>query len=154
MSVPHSSPKIRLVEFLRQSLAAKLQEAQQSILTTQDSRDNETKSTSGDKYETGRAMVQIELQKLADQRDKIDVQAQTLARVDAQKHCTKAEFGSLVQTENEQYFLAIGLGKIMFEGVACYAISMDSPIGKVLKDKQTGDRVQFQGRALTIVAID
>ncbi len=131
---------------LQQNLA----EAQLALSTTQASLGNETKSTAGDKYETGRAMVQIELQKMADQRDKIDLQLQTLARVDLHHTADAVEFGSLVTTDKESYFVAIGLGKVPFEGQTCYAISLDSPIGKALKGKKSGDKLQFQGREIVI----
>lgn len=134
---------------LQQNLA----EAQIALSTTQASLGNETKSTAGDKYETGRAMVQIELQKMADQRDKIDQQLQTLGRVDAHHISHTVEFGSLVETGAEWYFVAIGLGKIPFEAHLCYAISLDSPIGKALKGKKAGEKLQFQGREIEILKI-
>jgi transcription elongation GreA/GreB family factor len=145
--------KQRFIVTLQGILQENLAEAQQALSTTQASLGNETKSTAGDKYETGRAMVQIELQKMADQRDKIDLQLQTLARVDAHLICSTVEFGSFIETAHEQYFVAIGLGKVTFEGRTCYAISLDSPIGKALKGKKVGDTIPFQGRMLEIRAI-
>ena len=150
MSLPE---KAALLLHLQNLLQAKLAEAQESLLTTQASLGNETKSTAGDKYETGRAMVHIELQKLADHRDKIDLQLQTLLKVDAQNVCDKVEFGSMVQTDRECYLVAIGLGKVQWEGKTCYVISMDSPIGQAMQGKQTGDHLTFQGREIKIAAI-
>lgn len=147
------SLKASVIQQLQEMLQQKLSEAQHSLVTTQASLGNETKSTAGDKYETGRAMVQIELQKMADQRDKIDVQLQTLAKVDPQKACTKVEFGSLVETDKERYFVAIGLGKIEVADGACFVISLDSPIGKALQGKSAGDQLNFQGREIMIRSI-
>jgi transcription elongation GreA/GreB family factor len=153
-SLPMSSIiKATVLHHLQAILDQKLQEAQASIATMQASLGNETKSTAGDKYETGRAMVQIELQKLADQRDKIDVQLQTLAKVDLQKASPKVEFGSLVETDKERYFVAIGLGKIEVDGGICYVISLDSPIGKTLQGKKAGDSLNFQGREIVVRSV-
>ena len=41
----------------------RIETANRDIQLAKESRDNETKSTAGDKYETGRAMVQFELEK-------------------------------------------------------------------------------------------
>lgn len=147
-------PKSSLLAQLLEMLHSRLEEAQQTLLATQASLGNETKSTAGDKYETGRAMVQIELQKLAMQRDKVDQQIQILTKVDAQKPCEKVEFGALVQTDKERYFIAVGLGKVELESGVVYVISLDSPIGRALQDKKAGDRIHFQGRDLQIKAID
>ena len=146
--------KHNIIATIQALLQQNLAEAQLALSTTQASLGNETKSTAGDKYETGRAMVQIELQKMADQRDKIDLQLQTLARVDAHHVSNLVEFGSLVTTDKEAYFVAIGLGKVPFEGRTCYAISIDSPIGKALKGKKSGDKLQFQGREIVIRTIE
>lgn len=155
MPMHHSPiPKSSLLAQLLEMLHSRLEEAQQTLLATQASLGNETKSTAGDKYETGRAMVQIELQKLAMQRDKVDQQIQILTKVDAQKPCEKVEFGALVQTDKERYFIAVGLGKVELESGVVYVISLDSPIGRALQDKKAGDRIHFQGRDLQIKAID
>lgn len=150
---PSLNPKAALLHQLHTLLQAKIVEAQQALIATQASLGNETKSTAGDKYETGRAMVQIELQKLAMQRDKIDQQIQLLTKVDPLKPCEKVEFGALVRTQKESYFIALGLGKVEFEGGLVYVISLDSPIGRALQDKKVGDRVNFQGRELQVLAI-
>lgn len=147
-------PKLALLAKLLAILQDRHAEAQQTLLTTQASLANETKSTAGDKYETGRAMVQIELQKLALQRDKVDQQIQVLSKIDAQKPYDKVEFGALVQTDRECYFIALGLGKVELEGGVVYVISLDSPIGRALQDKRVGECIHFQGRELQIAAID
>jgi len=42
----------------------RIQVANQAIQFAQDSANDETKSTAGDKYETGRAMAQLEIEKI------------------------------------------------------------------------------------------
>jgi transcription elongation GreA/GreB family factor len=145
--------KISIVRHLQDTLEAALLEAKEALAAMQDSLTSETKSTAGDKYETGRAMVQIELQKLSAQHDKIAGQLQTLAQVDPQRACATVEFGSLVQTAQESYFFAIPAGKITVDGQVHYAISMASPIGSLLQGKVVGQSASFQGRELTITGI-
>lgn len=146
--------KPSLLAHLQGILQSRLEDAQQELATSQESLGNETKSTAGDKYETGRAMLQIELQKLAMQRDKVEQQLQILFKVDPQKACDKVEFGALVQTDKERYLIAVGLGKVELEGGVVYVISPDSPIARALQDKKAGERISFQGRELNLLAID
>jgi transcription elongation GreA/GreB family factor len=148
-----TSLKISIVRHLQQMLEEALLETKQALAAMQESLTSETKSTAGDKYETGRAMVQIELQKLSAQHDKLSAQLQTLAKVDPQRACASVEFGSLVQTAQESYFFAIPAGKITVDGQVHYAISMASPIGSLLQGKTVGQSAAFQGRELRITGV-
>ena len=59
-----------IIQELNVIIDQKIDEAKSSISAAKESRDNETKSSVGDKYETGRAMAQIELDKLYEQLEK------------------------------------------------------------------------------------
>jgi transcription elongation GreA/GreB family factor len=142
--------KESLIGHLTQLLNHKVAEADRAIAAAIDSRNNDTKSSAGDKYETGREMIQIEINKFEEQKGKALVLQQDLSKIEPHKVCSKAEFGSLIATDTAHYFLSIGLGKLEFEGEVYYAISMASPIGMALKDKAVGDRVMFQGREIRI----
>ncbi len=134
-------------------LDAKIEVIKGAIATTKESRNNDTKSSAGDKYETGREMMQIEIEKneiLLNQTTKL---RKELARIEISAKFTKVAFGSLVVTDKGTYFISIGIGKIQIDDQICYAISLASPIGGLLKGKVVGDEVQFQGRAFTIKEI-
>ncbi|SDL33025.1 hypothetical protein SAMN05421823_105217 [Catalinimonas alkaloidigena] len=131
----------------------KIATAQAAIASAKESRDGETKSTAGDKYETGRAMMQIEMDRHEAQLGKALALKNELARVDLTKTYAKAEFGSLVATTQGTYLLAIGLGKVDAEGQTYFTVSLASPIGQLLQGKSTGDAVQFGGRTLVIEAL-
>jgi len=57
--------------------------------------------------------------------------------------------GSLVETDQENYFISIGFGKI--DDV--YAISVESPLGALLKGKKIGESVEMRGKKITIKSI-
>jgi transcription elongation GreA/GreB family factor len=151
MNTPMEKPD--LIAHLQALLQSRLDEAQAELFTAQASLGNETKSTAGDKYETGRAMLQIELQKLAIQRDKVEQQLQLLFRVDPHQSCDKVEFGAVVQTDTERYLIAVGIGKVELPGEVMYVISADAPIAQALLGKRVGEQVSFQGRNLQVLAI-
>jgi transcription elongation GreA/GreB family factor len=145
--------KTQLIHHIEGLLKGRITEAEQAMAAAQEARNSDTKSSAGDKFETGRAMMQMEIDKLEAQLGKAAMLQKDLARVDMDRVCTKVEFGSLVLTDRENYFVAIGLGKVELDGRLFYAISMASPIGAALEGKRVGDAVDFQGRRILVTEI-
>jgi hypothetical protein len=142
--------KLELYLQINYQLDVMINETRESIKSAIESRDNDTKSSAGDKHETARAMVQIEIDKSEDQLKKtIDLQSELLS-LNLDKEYKKIEKGCLVVTNTETFFISIGLGKILFNDSIYYAISLASPIGALLKDKVVGDKVQFNGREILV----
>jgi transcription elongation GreA/GreB family factor len=57
--------------------------------------------------------------------------------------------GSLVETDQETYYISIGYGKTD----TIYAISIESPLGAELKGKKVGESVEMRGKIITIKSI-
>lgn len=145
--------KNALLAHLNAQLREKLSTCEEAITSTRAAFASDTKSSAGDKHEVGRAMVQQELDKLEEQHAKLNGLQQELVRVPLDRVYEQVGFGALVITDKGSYFIAIGLGAVEVDGEACYAISLASPIGQVLKDKKVGDVVDFNGKWITIEAI-
>jgi len=124
-----------------------------SIDDAKESRNNDTKSSAGDKFETGREMAQIELNKLESQKNKTQKLQKELSSMPIQKTFDKVEFGSLVYSNTGNYFISFGIGKIIIEELEVFALSVGSPIGLALLNKKAGDKLQFQGREIVITSI-
>ena len=145
--------KTALVAQLLQHLEQNIAETEQAIASAKESRDNESKSSAGDKYETGRAMMQIELENNGRQLEKTRLAKQDLEQLNVQEPHTLVSQGSLVHTSQGIYFLSIGFGKLEFAEQPYYAISLASPIGQALKNAKVGDSVSFQGKVLEVLRI-
>ena len=104
---------------------------------------SETKSSAGDKHETGRAMLQLEMEKAGQQLVGINLLAEILDKVSIEKSTETACLGSLIITTKATYFLAISVGKIAIENDDYFVISVQSPIGKQLLGKKVGDVISF-----------
>ncbi|WP_346858455.1 hypothetical protein [uncultured Draconibacterium sp.] len=117
-----------------------------AIESAKESRDNETKSSVGDKYETGRTLMQMEVEKNRIQLNKTENLKHELLQIDTSKKSTIVEFGSIVKTTQNNYFISSALGKIEINNEIYYCISLASPIGKLLHTKQVGDQFSFQGK--------
>lgn len=146
--------KAAAVAHLQQLIEERLATSSEAIATTRASFTDDTKSSAGDKHEVGRAMVQQELDKLEAQHAQLRALQQELQRVLMERGSTRVAFGSLVTTDQGVYFIAIGLGAVQVAGSTCYAISLASPIGQLLKDKAVGDVVQFNGKRIVVRAVE
>ncbi|WP_319512392.1 hypothetical protein [uncultured Draconibacterium sp.] len=127
--------------------------AQLAIASAKESRDSETKSSVGDKYETGRTLMQQEVEKNRIQLHKAEKIKTELENIDLRKKFNKVEFGSLVSDGKIMYFISTALGKIDVDGKSCFCISLASPIGKALHNKCVGDKISFMGKIIEIVEI-
>ena len=124
-----------------------------AIASAKESRDNETKCSSGDKYETGRTMMNFELEKIRVLLNKTLSTKNDLLQIDLHKKHDKVTFGSLVFTSSGNYFISIAIGKIEVANDTFYSISLASPIGKLLNNKTKDDKFSFQNREITILKI-
>ncbi len=114
---------------------------------------SETKSSAGDKHETGRAMLQLEMEKASQQIVVVQQMKETLAKIDIKNAHNLVRLGSIIVTEKVNYFIAISLGKATVDTTNYFIISSSSPIGKVFLGKKEGDTILFNGNSITIQAI-
>ncbi|HUH34844.1 MAG TPA: hypothetical protein VL022_03350 [Moheibacter sp.] len=126
---------------------------EKNLAMLQESLTSETKSSAGDKHETGRAMIQLEREQLGQQLAKIEREQALLTKINPKLNSETVCLGSLVITSEHSYFIAIGLGKMIWNGQEFYAISLDSPIGQLLVGKRLGEQLSFAGKTFEIQAI-
>jgi transcription elongation GreA/GreB family factor len=123
---------------------------QQSILSAREAANDETKSSAGDKYETGRAMMQIEIDNQNGQLAEAQRLFAQLKDINPEKIHDIIQKGSVVTTNLGNYFIAIGAGKIEVEGNDYFAVGISSPIGQQLLGRKPGDSFEFNGKRFTI----
>jgi hypothetical protein len=61
--------------------------------------------------------------------------------------------GSLVKTDTISFFIAISIGKVELENTDYYIISMQSPIGQLMKSKSKGHQFEFNGKKYVITEV-
>lgn len=144
------SIKAQVLRVLKDDLQKKVNLSSQEIISIRESKNNDTKSSAGDKFETGRAMAQMELEKMERALSRSTKLLKDLDLINLEKHYQQVEFGSLIITNKENYFASFGLGKVTVDSKDYYAISLASPIGQVIRQKRVGDRLVFQGREIWI----
>jgi len=131
----------------------KLARIQNSINSIKESLNSETKSSAGDKHETGRAMLQLEREKLGQQLAEVESTKRTLLMVKLNSTVDKVALGSFVRTSTANFFLSISAGEFKNESDSVFCVSIDSPIGQALLGKSIGDAIAFNGRNVQILEI-
>jgi transcription elongation GreA/GreB family factor len=126
---------------------------QNTISEIQESLTSETKSSAGDKHETGRAMLQLEREKAGNQLAEIQKIKENLSKISISKTSEVIGLGSVVYTNKSNYFIAISAGEIKVENELFYAISSNTPIGQLLLGKTIGDEVLFREQRFKIVNV-
>lgn len=134
------------IENRLQTIRSTIQDIQKSLLS-------ETKSSAGDKHETGRAMLQLEREKAGNQLAEIQKVKETLSKIDVDKSSEIAGIGSLVYTSKLNYFISISAGELKYGGATFYAISPSTPIAKLLLSKKAGDEITFRSLTFAITKI-
>lgn len=123
------------------------------ISSNQKALSSETKSSAGDKHETGRAMLQLEMEKASLQLEGVYTMERILKRINIIECNTVIKLGSLIITNKMNYFIAISAGKITIDNQNFYAISISSPIGQLLLGKTTSETFIFNNKTVLIKAV-
>ena len=148
-----TSSKEALFDFCTRFAADRISRIQQAINDLQESLNAETKSSAGDKHETGRAMVQLEREKLGKQLAEAEKMRHILTKVPLGKTSGGIGLGSWVKTSKNNYFLAISAGEFKTSDGITYCISSATPIGRLLLGKLEGDEIAFNGTSIKILEI-
>ena len=146
--------KQQLYSKCQEVLNSRLEVIQNSIKDIEDSFYSETKSSAGDKHETGRAMLQLEREKAGNQLAELQNLNKTLQRINVNQIHNKVTLGSIVKTTELNYFISLSVGEIILGNEIYFGISMATPMGKLLLSKSVGDVINFRSKEFTIVDIE
>lgn len=133
---------------------ARLAASTEAIQSAQQSAGEDTKSSAGDKYETGREMMQQETNRNMAQlteANKLKIALSQIA-VDGPPYIT-VQPGSLVITNNGNFYIAISAGALLYHNKTYFAVSMASPIGMQLRGKKAGEYFTLNNKAYTVQSI-
>lgn len=146
--------KAFVTAFIRKRLLDQAETCRKEMMLAQESANAEEKSSAGDKYETGRAMSQ-------QQRDffakRLEESLHHLAMFDAsagRETSASIQAGSLFKAGEQLFFVGSGLGLINLPGgEKLICTTADSPLGRNLIGKKSGEDVLFAGKLLRIESL-
>ena len=134
--------------FIEQRIAA----ARTAMQAAQESSSSETKSSAGDKYETGREMANAERDRNAAHMQQAQQLQAELARINPEMVCDTVRPGALVSTGMGRFYISISAGKL--DGYDVFAVSAAAPVAVALKGLRAGEEAMFNGKTVRVLAVE
>ncbi len=145
--------KTELLQAAGEYVEARIQNVEKVIKDLEAALKLETKCSMGDKYETDRAMLHLEFEKIAGQAESFKKLRKTLRSIPMSGTDEVVTFGSIVKTSVANYFISIPAGELTVEDEKYHALGAGAPIAKALNGKTEGDVVVFNDREILIQEI-
>ena len=145
--------KIDLYNLAQKLVASKIKENTESLAALKESVGSETKSTAGDKHETGRAMMHLEQEKVMRQLSNNQKLKEMIGRINPETSDESVRLGALVITNQVRFYVIAGLGQFDLNDEKYYLVSYQSDLVQAFKNKEKGDMVHFKGQSHRIEEI-
>jgi len=129
--------KENILQILKDKISEKIKIFENLIAETRAS-SNDTKSSMGDKYETGREMLQQEINNIQRQLNETLNQQNFLKKLNTET-CTKVQNGAWVKTDKGIFYISVSAGEIVFAGKKIMTISSESPLAKAMFGKKIAE---------------
>jgi transcription elongation GreA/GreB family factor len=133
-----------------QAISERIGRIREAIAHTQEAAQGDAKSSSGDKYETGLAMMHLEQEKNHTQLNEALELQRIIRQINPNGQHISIQTGSVAYTSAGIFFIAVSLGKLQVEGQTVFAISPASPMGQCLMGLKAGQQGSLQGRAIVV----
>lgn len=129
--------KQEILDQINTKIADKIQYFENLIAETRAS-NNDTKSSMGDKYETGREMLQQQINNLQRQLNETLNQQAVLQKITAEPS-EKVQNGALVKTNKGMFYVSASMGEFILDNQKVMAVSAESPLVKAMFGKKIAE---------------
>ena len=135
---------------LEQRIAA----SRTAMAAAQESSNSETKSSAGDKYETGRAMAQQERDRHAAQLHEAQLLLTALQKINPELTTDTVRLGALASTSLGLFYLSVSAGRLATaDGQDFMAMSLAAPLAVALNGRRAGEEIVFNGKPVRVLAV-
>ena len=115
---------------------------------------SETKSSAGDKHETGRAMIHSEQARVQDSVNRLEAMLSKLRQYAAViGPIQRVSPGALVETTGPWVLVGVPMGKVQLPDALVLCVGAEAPLAQQWHGAQPGDQVVLGSQQLTIQAI-
>jgi hypothetical protein len=141
--------KTELLKYLKKKVEDELLQLQYQLKEMHEMASGESKSSAGDKYETGVEMLQQEQDKLDQRLLEARRKKGVLDRLSTDKFDV-VQTGALILAGDHYFYLSVPLGKVVYQGMDIYCLSSQAPIVTAMWQKQAGETFVHQGKEIMI----
>lgn len=142
-----------MYELCHDYVSRRISTAQNTIDAAQSSANEETKSSAGDKYETGRSMMQQEAEWARRQLEEARKLKMEMDQIKLEESESPVHNGCLVYTSKGIFYISISAGKLVVDDETAFAISAASPLGTKLLGLQPNDSFDLNGQSFKILKV-
>lgn len=146
--------KSTILQYVKTYLDQRMQTSLDAMNAAQESANGESKSSAGDKYETSRAMGQLDRDMHARMYQQTREERKLVERIDGNVNFKKGALGAFISTSMGDFFLSVSIGQVKIDEKPIMIISPQSPIGLLLVGKVVGDTFNFRGKETNILAVE
>lgn len=146
--------KAEILEKVKEIIEKRMHTSWQAMEAAKNSANEEGKSSAGDKYETARAMGQIDREMNGRMYEQAQLERLILEKINPQIVHTNVSLGALVKTTMGDFFVAIGAGVVALNGKNMMVISPQAPIGQILMGKTRNDTFEFRGKNYKVLSVE
>lgn len=143
--------KQEVVEACVKHIQNQIDRLQAELKELQQSNEQNTKSSAGDKHETARAMVHLEIEKLSNQLNIAELVLSDLHKINVEHQAESVQKGSVIETNRGTFLIGASTGKVMLDKGFLFGVSMDSPLAKALLGKKVKDQITLNGNQFTLL---
>jgi transcription elongation GreA/GreB family factor len=124
--------------------------AQLAVQEATEAANEDTKSSAGDKYETGREMMQQDAVMNQAQLNETHKLKITLSKISTGTADEKAGVGSMVLTDMGNFYISISAGALKADGMDFFAVSPASPVGLKLLGLKAGNEFNLNNKSYNV----
>ena len=143
-----------IFEGLGSELERSLASRKGDLLSLREALGSETKSSAGDKHETGRAMIHLEQARVLEAVNRLEAMRGKLRQYAAAVGTVqRVSPGALVETTGPWVLVGVPLGKVQLPDALVLCVGAEAPLAQQWHGAQPGDQVALGPQQLTIQAI-
>ncbi len=146
-------PKSKIHEALVELIQHKIEEANLQIGHLKNAASEDTKSSAGDKYETGREMVQQEINKTKGLLKDYKIHLELVQSLSLKDNTETVRKGSVIYTSKYVFYISVSVGGFLVEGKNVFAMSEKAPLAQEIMGKNQGDLIRFNGAEYQLEAV-
>ena len=145
--------KTELLEYCQRQVDLRYSRIKQTITNIEESLLEESKNSSGDKHETGRAMLQIDRENAGKQLHEVEKVVEILKKIDVKASADYVRLGSLVYTDKFKYFISLSIGTVNIDETDYLCVALNSPVGLLLSGKKKDEEFNLNGTIYKIMEV-
>lgn len=140
-----------LLQACKDNVEKRITDYKNEIALLNEAIENNDKESEGE--DSGNGKLLNDLEKNAGYLNEVLKIREFLTQINPNSVNTTAAIGSIVKTTDIIFYLSTSVGKIEINDETYYAISLQSPIGQLLKGKSKTDTFKFNDKNYTILEI-